>query len=68
MADAENAPNLPDKFWRMPKTAWCVMRTKHVTEILLRYDGVIIACGQIYDIKSKPIGPGVRRVYLELHK
>ena len=38
--------------------------TKALTQILLQYDGMLMACGRNHDIRSRRIGPGVHEVYL----
>ena len=55
---------MPNAFWKSPKDFNTTASTKALTEWLLHYDGRINACGEIWDIKSKLIGPGVYRVWL----
>jgi hypothetical protein len=59
---------LPDHFWSIPKVANTTMTTKQLRAALLKHDGWITACGDMWDIKSKRIGPGVYRVWLERRK
>jgi hypothetical protein len=60
--------DLPGTFWTMPKSASTVMSMANVKEILLRYDAKILAAGYFWDIKSKRVGPGVYKVWLEQQK
>jgi len=57
--------DLPDKFWSVPQTASTTMTRKQLQDVLLRHDGAILACGYMWDIKSKSIGPGVYKVTLQ---
>ena len=56
---------LPDNFYRVPNVAEKVVDRKELKKILLELGGRIIACGELYDIKSKHLGAGVYRVYLK---
>lgn len=53
-------------FYTMPDSASATFTTKDLRALLLSHDGWIMACGQGYDIVSKPIGAGVHRVSLKL--
>jgi len=55
---------LPDHFFTMPKTAHTTMTTPELRSVLLRHDGQIIACGELWTIRNKHIGAGVHRVSL----
>lgn len=56
---------LPRNFYTMPHYASTVMDSKNLKELLLSTSGRIIACGSLYDIKSKSLGAGVYKVFLE---
>jgi len=58
--------HLSDNFYRAPSDASEIMGTKRLKEILLNSNGFVMACGRSWDIKSKPCGPGVHKVWLEL--
>lgn len=47
------------------KQAVTTLTTKQLKALLLKYDGRITSWGRLCDIKSKRIGPGVYRVWLE---
>lgn len=49
----------------MPDNARSTLTTKQLRETLLATSGFVLACGQGYDIKSKPLGAGVHSVWLE---
>lgn len=55
---------LPMNFYTIPTLAKTTMGKKDLKELLLATDGCVIACGCLYDIKSKHIGAGVYRVWL----
>ena len=55
---------LPGHFFTMPRIAHTTMTTRELREVLLKHDGQIIACGEMWTIKNKHIGAGVYRVYL----
>lgn len=57
--------HLGDNFYTVPAIANTSMTTKHLKETLLATDGKILACGYLWDIVSKRIGPGVYRVSLK---
>ena len=57
--------HLRNNFYTMPRYANTTMTTKELKETLLATDGQILACGYLFEIKNKKIGPGVYRVYLE---
>jgi len=57
---------LPMNFYTMPKVANITMDKKDLKELLLESEGWIMACGHMWDIKSKHIGAGVYRVKLKL--
>ena len=57
--------HLGDNFYIIPATVNTTMTTKQLKETLLATDGRIISCGNLWDIKSKRIGPGVYRVSLK---
>lgn len=56
--------SLPNIFYTMPRTANTTMDTKDLKELLLETGGRVIACGRLFDIKSKNLGAGVYRVTL----
>lgn len=62
--DEDGVIRLPDTFYRTPKIANITIATKDLTRLLLEKNGRIMACGSMWDIKSKSIGPGVYRVWL----
>ena len=55
---------LPNIFYTMPGTANTTMVRKDLKELLLETEGRVIACGRLYEIKSKHLGAGVYRVTL----
>lgn len=66
--DDDGLIRLPIMFYRTPSSAEITMATKDLTALLLEKNGRILACGSLWDIESKTIGPGVYRVWLELRK
>jgi hypothetical protein len=60
----KNTAVLPDHFFTMPKTAHTTMITPELRSVLLRYDGQIMARGELWTIRNKHIGAGVYRVSL----
>ena len=57
--------HLSNNFYVIPHIAAMTMTRKQLKETLLYTDGKIIACGYMYDIKSKHIGAGVYSVTLK---
>ena len=57
--------HLPDSFYTMPRVAHTTMKRKELSETLLATDGAILTCGRMRDVKSKSLGAGVYRVFLE---
>lgn len=55
---------LPTKFWQIPYTASDTVTTAQLRQVLLETGGTLMACGELFNIKSKPLGAGVRKVYL----
>ncbi len=55
---------LPDHFFTMPRTAHPTMTTPELRSVLMRHDGQVCACGELWTIRNKHIGAGVHRVYL----
>jgi hypothetical protein len=55
---------LPNNFYTMPTLAKATMDKKDLKELLLATDGCVIACGVLYDIKTKHLGAGVYKVWL----
>lgn len=60
--------HLPDKIYAYPYTASTTMTTKQLRETLLETEGWVIANGRVREIKSKSLGAGVYKVYLEGYK
>jgi len=56
---------LPTNFYTMPQYASMTMDSKDLKELLLSTNGWVTACGEIYDIKTKPLGAGVYKVFLK---
>lgn len=52
-------------FYSNPKTARMTMTKKELKDTLLSSDGWIFAHGEAWDIKSKSLGAGVYKVFLE---
>ncbi len=48
----------------MPEYATVVMDKEDLKELLLETNGWVIACGQLYKIKSERLGAGVYEVSL----
>lgn len=57
---------LPDIFYRKPEAARTVATTAQLRTLLLRNEGRLIACGYIWDIKNRRIGPGVYEITLQI--
>lgn len=57
--------DLPEFFWIIPQRAETTMGLKALRTILLKYDGRIMANGELWEIWSKSIGAGVYRVSLK---
>ncbi|KKL98893.1 hypothetical protein LCGC14_1819820 [marine sediment metagenome] len=56
---------LPNIFYTMPQNANITMDMEDLKELLLHSEGYIMACGHMWDIKSKYLGAGVYRVTLK---
>jgi len=56
---------LPTHFYTMPEIAHTTMDNKDLKELLLTTGSNIIACGRLYDIKTKPLGAGVYKIWLK---
>lgn len=56
---------LPMNFYTMPQVTNTTMDKKNLKELLLHSEGWIMACGHLWDIKSKHLGAGVYRVTLK---
>lgn len=56
--------HLGNQFYTMPEVASMTMTRKQLKETLLDTDGYTMACGHLWDIKSKHLGAGVYRVSL----
>lgn len=63
--DKNQDVDLPQNFWAIPRSASTMMTTRQVKQVLLHYDGRISAHGELWDIITKKIGPGVYRVSLK---
>ena len=59
---------LSDTFFACPSCANTTMTAKALRANLLATEGRVMACGHLWDICSKRIGPGVYRVWLERAK
>lgn len=59
---------LPGNFYSIPSLATMTMKGRDLQELLLATDGNIFACGHLWNIKNKPLGAGVYKVYLEKQK
>jgi len=59
---------LPNHFYSMPGHAHTTMDRKDLKELLLATGGQTLACGKLYDIKTKHLGAGVYKVYLKRYK
>jgi hypothetical protein len=57
---------LPYHFYTMPNVANTTMDKKDLREVLLSTGGFILACGHLYDIKSRHLGVGIYKVWLKL--
>lgn len=55
-------------FYSVPNAATMTLTKKELKETLLSTDGWIFSCGEAWDIKSKSLGAGVYKVYLEKRK
>lgn len=55
---------LPDIFYRKPEAARTVATTAQLRAVLLHNEGRLIACGYVWDIKNRRIGPGVYEITL----
>ena len=56
---------LPTQFYTMPELAHTTMDKKDLKELLLTVGSNIIACGKLYDIKTKHLGAGIYKVTLK---
>lgn len=56
---------LPQRWWINPEGPSTTLKTKQLGKVLSYNDGRILACGEMWDIKSKSLGAGVHRVWLE---
>lgn len=59
---------LTDNFYAMPLYANTTMTSKELKETLLYTEGNIMACGELWDIKSKSLGAGVYKIWLKKWK
>ena len=57
--------SLPIFFYQIPWSASTTMSRKDLKELLLATDGWVMACGEIFDIKSEHLGVGVYKVSLK---
>ena len=57
--------NLNNNFYNMPEIAQTTMTRKDLRELLLDSYGKILSCGRLWDIKSRHIGTGIYKVFLE---
>lgn len=55
---------LPDHFYTMPHMAHTTMTAPELRSILLQNDGLIMAKGSLWEVRSTHLGVGVHRVYL----
>jgi hypothetical protein len=57
---------LPQSWWVMPVNApSTTLSTKDLRAVLLYNNGRLAACGELWDIKSKSLGAGGYRVWIE---
>jgi hypothetical protein len=61
----DSIKDLTYRLWCNPYGTSVTLTRKELQEFLLAYDGRILACGNMFDIKSKSLGAGVYKVYLE---
>ena len=57
--------SLPTYFYTMPRHAHGTFDRKELRKILLSNGGQITANGELYDVKTKHLGAGVYKVWLE---
>ncbi len=58
--------HLPISFWQIPDHARVTLTRSELKETLLYHsDGRILACGYLWDIRSRSLGAGVYAVTLE---
>ena len=60
--------HLPLSFYEIPRFARTTMTRKDLKETLLSTNGWVMACGTLWDIRSKHIGAGVYEVFLKERK
>ena len=60
--------HLNDNFYRIPEHFSSTLTRKQLRETLLDTDGYVMACGRLWDIKSKHLGAGVYRISLARRK
>ena len=69
MKQATVAKNhLTDDLYAAPETATMTMTSRLLRETLLETGGTVFACGQRHCVRSKSLGLGVHKVWLELEK
>jgi hypothetical protein len=57
---------LPDHFFTMPHAAHTMMTSAELRSILLNNNGMVMAAGKLWEVRSKHLGVGVHRVWLAL--
>jgi hypothetical protein len=57
---------LPDHFYTMPHAAHTTMTSAELRSILLNNDGMVMAAGKLWEVRSTHLGVGVHRVWLAL--
>jgi hypothetical protein len=61
-----SASVLPDHFYTMPHAAHTTMTSAELRSILLNNDGMVMAAGKLWEVRSTHLGVGVHRVWLAL--
>jgi hypothetical protein len=59
---------LPDHFFTMPHSANTTMTSAELRSILLNNDGMVMAAGELWEVRSRHLGVGVHRVWLALSR
>ena len=60
--------HLSDNFYKMPEHYSSTLTRKQLQETLLATDGRVMACGRLWDIKSKHLGAGIYLISLARRK
>lgn len=59
--------HLHENHYTMPTIAISTLTRQELRSTLLATDGMVLACGRSWDIKSKHLGAGVYQIKLQLH-